>query len=132
MAKKNTKTGKMLKNMNGTSNLETQFALLLDSMNVSYEQHFTFKGKEFDFLLMKYNILIETHGCFYHCCKMHNPVAKYKIQKNNLKNDQHKVKLVKFDKYYNLMIIWEHELKEPNLLVEKVNNFIQKYGLIYG
>ena len=132
MAKKKTKTGKMLGEMNGTSNLEVKFCTILDEMGINYEQHFTFKGKEFDFLLIKYNILVETHGCFYHCCKLHNPVAKYPIQKKNLKNDQSKLKSVKFDKYYNLLIIWEHELKSPKLLVEKINNFIEKYGLIYG
>ena len=132
MAKKISKTGKMLKKMNGTSNLETLFAITLDKMEINYEQHFTFKGKEFDFLLIKYNILVETHGCFYHCCKIHNPVPKYALQKNNVKNDQTKIKLVKFDKYYTLMIVWEHELKEPKLLMEKINTFIDKHGLIYG
>jgi G:T-mismatch repair DNA endonuclease (very short patch repair protein) len=132
MAKKISKTGKMLKKMNGTSNLETLFAMTLDKMEINYEQHFTFKGKEFDFLLIKYNILVETHGCFYHCCKVHNPVPKYTLQKNNVKNDQKKIKLVKFDKYYTLMIVWEHELKEPKLLMERINTFIDKHGLIYG
>jgi G:T-mismatch repair DNA endonuclease (very short patch repair protein) len=132
MAKKKSKTGKMLGKMNGTSNLETDFAKILDKMNINYEQHFTFKGKEFDFLLIKYNILIETHGCFYHCSKMHNPTPKYAIQRKNIKNDQHKIKLVKFDKYYTLMVIWEHELKNEKLLIENVNKFIDKHGLIYG
>jgi len=132
MAKKKSKTGKMLGEMNGTSNLEVKFSAILDEMKINYEQHYMFKGKEFDFLLIKYNILVETHGCFYHCCKTHNPTPKYKIQKNNLKNDQHKLKLVKFDKYYNLLIVWEHELKNQVLLTEKINNFITKYGLIYG
>ena len=112
MAKKKSKIGKMFKKMNGTSSLETTFGELLNSMGVSFEPHFIFKNREYDFLLTDYNILVETHGCFFHCCKTHNPEAKYAFQRKNLKNDQHKVKIVKFDKTYTLLVIWEHEMKE--------------------
>ncbi len=133
MAKKKSKTGKMLKKMKGTSNLEVVFAELLTENNVIFKQHYIFKGKEFDFLLTDYNILIELHGCFYHCCKLHHPVPKYTLQRKNLKNDQHKVKIVKFDLTYNLLIIWEHEMSDSKKVVKKLNEFIFKYkNLING
>ena len=76
--------------------------------------------------------MIETHGCFFHCCKEHNPEAKYAFQRKNLKNDQYKVKLVKFDKTYTLLVIWEHEIEKKKLLTEKINTFIEKYTVLNG
>jgi G:T-mismatch repair DNA endonuclease (very short patch repair protein) len=132
MAKKKGKISKLFKKMKGTSNLEVSFADLLDKLGIKYEQHFIFKKREYDFLLNDHNILIETHGCFFHCCKEHNPEAKYAFQRKNLKNDQYKVKLVKFDKTYTLLVIWEHEIEKKKLLTEKINTFIEKYTVLNG
>jgi G:T-mismatch repair DNA endonuclease (very short patch repair protein) len=128
MAKKKGKTKKMLKKMNGTSNLEVKFAELLTELGVKFEQHFMFKKREFDFLLNEHSILVETHGCFYHCCKKHNPEPKYAFQRANLKNDQYKVKLVKFDLSYTLLVIWEHEMDDRKILTEKINTFVGKHS----
>jgi G:T-mismatch repair DNA endonuclease (very short patch repair protein) len=132
MAKKKGKIGKLFKKMKGTSNLEVSFADLLDELGIKYEQHFVFKKREYDFLLNDHNILVETHGCFFHCCKEHSPEPKYAFQRRNLKNDQYKVKLVKFDKTYTLLVIWEHEIEKKKLLTEKINTFIEKYTIING
>jgi len=128
MAKKKGKTKKMLKKMNGTSNLEVKFSELLTELGVKFEQHFMFKKREFDFLLNEHSILVETHGCFYHCCKKHNPEPKYAFQRANLKNDQYKVKLVKFDLSYTLLVIWEHEMDDRKILTEKINTFVGKHS----
>ena len=126
--KKKNKMREVRKKMNGTSKLETSFAEILRSMGLKFKQHYVFKEREFDFLLTDYNILVETHGCFYHCCKKHSPEAKYAFQRVNLKNDRYKVKSVKFNHKYNLLVIWEHEMVDNKLLTEKVNKFIGKYG----
>ena len=126
MIKKKGKMRKMLKKMNGTSKLEVSFSQVLDLLGLKYEQHFVFKKREFDFLLIDHGILVETHGCFFHCCKEHNPDEKYSIQKRNVKNDQYKIKLVKFDPTYTLLVIWEHEMQEVTLLTEKIDKFVKK------
>jgi G:T-mismatch repair DNA endonuclease (very short patch repair protein) len=128
MAKKKCKTRKMFKKMNGTSNLEVKFAELLTELGIKFEQHFMFKKREFDFLLNDHNILVETHGCFYHCCKKHSPEPKYAFQRANLKNDQYKVKIVKFDLTYTLLVIWEHEMIDKKVLTEKINSFVGKHS----
>jgi G:T-mismatch repair DNA endonuclease (very short patch repair protein) len=128
MVKKKRKIGKLFKKMGGTSNLEVSFAEILTSLGVKFEQHFVFKKREFDFLLTEHNILVETHGCFFHCCKKHNPEPKYAFQRRNLKNDQYKVKIVKFDPTYTLLVIWEHELDKEKLLTERINTFIGKHS----
>jgi G:T-mismatch repair DNA endonuclease (very short patch repair protein) len=87
-----------------------------------------FKKREFDFLLNDHNILVETHGCFYHCCKKHSPEPKYAFQRANLKNDQYKVKIVKFDLTYTLLVIWEHEMIDKKVLTEKINSFVGKHS----
>ena len=130
MAKKKRKIGKLFKKMNGTSNLEVSFAEILTGLNIKFEQHFVFKKREFDFLLTEHNILVETHGCFFHCCKKHNPEPKYAFQRRNLKNDQYKVKLVKFDLSYTLMVVWEHEMDTQTVLTEKINIFIGKHSKV--
>lgn len=127
MGKKKGKISKMFKKMGGTSNLETSFADILTEQGIKFEQHFIFKKREFDFLLVDYNILVETHGCFFHCCKTHNPEPKYAFQRKNLKNDQYKIKIVKFDLTYNLLIIWEHEMKDTKKVVKRLNEFIVKH-----
>jgi len=126
--KKKNKMRSVRKKMNGTSKLETSFADILTELGIKFKQHYVFKEREFDFLLTDHNIIVETHGCFYHCCKQHNPEAKYAFQRANLKNDKHKVKLVKFDHKYTLLVIWEHEMKENDVLVERVNKFITKHS----
>lgn len=122
--KKKGKIKKQFKKMKGTSNLEVKFVELLDNLKLNYEPHFTFKKREFDFLLTDYNILVETHGCFFHCCKQHNPVPKYAFQRRSIKNDQYKVKIVKFDQEYDLLVVWEHEMENTKLLTERVLNYI--------
>ena len=129
MTNKKKKMGKIFKKISESSGLERDFAEILTELNIKFEQHFVFKKREFDFLLVDHNILVETHGCFFHCCKQHNPEVKYPFQKKNLKNDQYKVKIVKFNKNYNLLVVWEHEIKNKQLLTEKVDNFIKKYSL---
>lgn len=128
--KKKGKIGKLFKKMNGTSNLEIKFSKVLDDLGLSYEQHYVYKKREYDFLLLDYSILIETHGCFYHCCKTHFPDPIYPFQKRTLKNDQLKVKNVKFGKEFTLLTIWEHEMDKPKLLTEKINKFIDENGYI--
>lgn len=122
---------KLFKKMNGTSKLEVSFAELLDELQINYSQHFTFKKREYDFLLTDYNILVETHGCFYHCCKTHNPIPVYPFQKKSIKNDKLKSKNVKFDLNYRLLVVWEHEMNNVQVLTEKINKFIAK-GLLKG
>ena len=126
MAKKKGKLSKMFKKMKGTSKLETTFGELLDSLGIKFEPHFVFKGREYDFLLTEHNILVETHGCFYHCCKIHSPEPKYAFQRKNLKNDQYKIKIVKFDKTYSLLIVWEHEMENVGAVTKRLNEFVSK------
>jgi G:T-mismatch repair DNA endonuclease (very short patch repair protein) len=128
MAKKKQKIKKLFKKMKGTSKLEVAFSELLTNLNVKHEQHFVFKKREYDFLLTEHNILVETHGCFFHCCKEHSPEPKYAFQRANLKNDQYKVKLVKFDPVYTLLVIWEHEMDNITPLNEKITTFIGKHS----
>jgi G:T-mismatch repair DNA endonuclease (very short patch repair protein) len=130
MANKKKKMGKIFKKTSECSGLEVEFANILTELGIKFKQHFMFKKREFDFLLLDHNILVETHGCFFHCCKQHNPEVKYPFQKKNLKNDQYKVKIVKFNKNYNLLVVWEHEIKNKKLLTERIDSFIEKYSVL--
>jgi len=118
--KKKGKISKQFSKMKGTSNLEVEFAKLLTELNINFIHHFIFKKREYDFLLVDYNIIIETHGCFFHCCKEHNKTPTYSFQRRNIKNDKFKSKNVKFDPTYKLIVIWEHEMKNITELKNKI------------
>ena len=111
--------------MSGKSKLEDKFADMLKSMNLNFERYFVFKKREYDFLLIDYNILIEVHGCFFHCCIKDGYKPKYKFQARNLINDQFKIRSVKMSNKYKLLIIWEHEINEnKTLTIKKINEAI--------
>lgn len=120
MIKKQTKKRKKFKKSQKISSLEVRFSQILNKLDIKFIHHFFYKNKEYDFFLPDYNYFIETHGCFFHCCPNHFPLPKYKLQINNKKNDQIKLRNLKFSQEYNLMIIWECEMKDELLLEEKI------------
>lgn len=116
------KISKQFKKMAGTSKLEDTFAKILTDMGLNFERYYIFKGREYDFFLPDYNLLIETHGCFFHCCKEDGIKPKYQFQKNTIKNDRNKSLAVKVSNGYKLLVIWEHEInKNRKLVIEKIN-----------
>jgi DNA mismatch endonuclease (patch repair protein) len=118
--KKQTKKRKKFKKSEGISSLEVRFSQILNKLYIKFIHNFFYKNKEYDFLLPDYNYFIETNGCFFHCCPKHFPLPKYKLQINNKKNDQTKLRNLKFSQEYNLMIIWECEMKDELLVEEKI------------
>ena len=57
MTNKKKKMGKIFKKISESSGLERDFAEILTELNIKFEQHFVFKKREFDFLLVDHNIL---------------------------------------------------------------------------
>jgi G:T-mismatch repair DNA endonuclease (very short patch repair protein) len=115
--KKKGKLAKQLSKMNGTSKLEDEFEEILIGLGEDYVHHYMFGGREFDFCLPEYKLLIELHGCFFHACAKCGKEAKFSVQKKSVKNDKHKVLLVKESNDYTLLTFWEHEVKKDKDMV---------------
>lgn len=89
---------------------------------------FIIEGKSYDFLLPKYNLIIEYHGDYWHC----NPKIYDKDYINKKKGmkasdiweyDLSKVELCS-NNGYNLEVIWESDYKQnPNIILEKINKY---------
>jgi G:T-mismatch repair DNA endonuclease (very short patch repair protein) len=115
---------------NGTSNLETKISEVLNYLSISYTTQFLLKGKLFDFRLSNTNILIEVNGDYWHC----NPI-KYKIDEvvrfpgreekvfNIWEKDRKKKELAEKEGF-NVIYIWEDEIKKSTNLYELVYNKI--------
>jgi len=116
--------------MHGASGLEVKFEEILMQLKLNYMMHYIFKEREYDFYLPDYKLLIETHGCFFHCCKEDGYTPKYPFQRKNIKNDKHKVNLVKFSPEYKLLVIWEHEITSRRRVVQKIHEALEGRSLL--
>jgi very-short-patch-repair endonuclease len=119
---KKKKINKLTK-FNGTSNLETKFKYILESMKIRFKPQYPFKGKLYDFYLPDHKILIEVDGDFFHVNTSAGYKPKYNFQKNNIKNDLYKNKLVDDAKGYKLLRFWESEI---NTDTDKIKSEIKK------
>lgn len=90
-----------------------------------------------DLILRKYNSVIFVHGCFWHnhdnpdCKSAHIPKSninfwKNKLEKNILRDKKNINTLHELG--WNVLTIWECEIKNPNVLDELIINITSKTG----
>lgn len=78
-----------------------------------------------DIVLKNRKIAIFVNGCFWHKCKQHyrKPQSNkdYWLGKinNNVKRDKENIKKLR-KVGFNVLVIWEHELKYPEKVVNKI------------
>lgn len=104
--------------------LEKLVSEILKNNNIEYYYNFLINEfgvcRAFDFKIKGSPIIIEIDGDYWHGgpgCKKY-----YKDIKNVKKNDRLKNKMVK-KRNYNLLRIWESEIKKDNnIIMEKINN----------
>jgi len=78
-----------------------------------------------DFVFPKQKIALFVDGCFWHCCPEHSTKPKNnsefwekKLQGNQKRDAYVNEELTKMG--WNVIRIWEHELKHPEKVVEKL------------
>lgn len=78
-----------------------------------------------DFVFRKQKLALFVDGCFWHCCPDHSKIPENnrafwekKLQKNKDRDQFVSEQLSK--KGWKVERIWEHELKKPSLIVEKL------------
>lgn len=98
------KTGKF------NNNLEKQMKILLESLEICYQQCFRISRKVYDFKLLDYPILIETDGTFWHADpRFYNQSNLTAIQAKNKQNDLFKNDLA-LNNNFILIRIWEYDI----------------------
>ncbi len=85
-----------------------------------------------DIVLPKHKAVIFVHGCFWHqhegCRKSRRPTSNVefwneKLDKNIARDDQKESELK--NSGWKVLTIWDCEIKNENLLIEEVENFLR-------
>ena len=80
---------------------------------------FTIKGMNPDFVNEDKKQIIEVFGCYWHCCKKCRHPNRDKRRQKNVS------RIKRFNELgYSVLIIWEHELRHPDSVINKVNKFV--------
>ncbi|GIP38444.1 very short patch repair endonuclease [Paenibacillus sp. J31TS4] len=85
-----------------------------------------------DFALKKYKIVIFIDSCFWHGCEEHRSIPKTNEEFWMAKINRNKERDNEVDQYYfkedwNLLRIWEHDLKNDfDYTIQKIIDFIDK------
>jgi very-short-patch-repair endonuclease len=97
---------------NKKSKLEKKFELILNLIGIDFKYQYELSDRLFDYYLIKYNILIEIDGDFYHCNpnSKHNEII-YETQKLTIKNDKYKNSLCQKNNI-TLIRYWEKDINE--------------------
>lgn len=114
LPKKDTKPEKMV-----------QIALALEG--IKFEKHKTMKmGRNYlhPDIFIEPNICIQIHGCYFHYCPIcFRDKKPNKIQLNNIIRDQRTIPFLNSNGY-QVIIIWEHMIKDQNKSILKAQNYI--------
>ena len=101
------------------SNLESRMAELLGSWNIPYEREcLIFRNEEgrtypftVDFVIGE-KTAVFVNGCWWHVCPECGVRAEYEKQRRNMAKDlRHYAELKKLG--YKVVVVWEHELRDP-------------------
>jgi DNA mismatch endonuclease (patch repair protein) len=81
------------------------------------KREFSFANNLFilDFAFVKQKVAILVDGCFWHCCPIHYPWAKYEVQQKNLIQDRKREKALA-RAHWRVFHIWEHEVVDVSAL----------------
>jgi len=96
----------------------------LKGHKIKHKMHPSLNGSP-DILLTESNTAIFIHGCFWHKCRKcyKEPKSRKdywlpKIEKN-VKKDKNNKELLRKEGY-KVIIIWEHQMKDVDLIIKKV------------
>ena len=107
------------------SKAEEKMASLLDSWGIDYTRERVIltspSGAKYplavDFMVGRVAIFV--NGCWWHVCPRCEVEAKYERQRRNILKDlRHYKELEKLG--YRVVVVWEHELNDPNIIFEDV------------
>ncbi|SFE68223.1 T/G mismatch-specific endonuclease [Paenibacillus algorifonticola] len=119
---------KMMKSIRSVSKLESLVSKELWKQNIRFRKNSKKLFGKPDISIKKYKIVIFIDSCFWHYCDLHGRYPKSnleywekKITRNKLRDE--KVTLYYSSNGWNILRIWEHQLKD---------DFDQTLGQIYS
>jgi DNA mismatch endonuclease, patch repair protein len=115
------------------SKLENRVSTALWKMGFRFRKNDkTLFGKP-DISIKKYKVVIFIDSCFWHACPEHGNMPKTNIEFWSKKLERNKNRDIIVQSHYrekgwNILRIWEHEIKEDfNGTIKKITNFILKF-----
>ncbi len=116
----------------GNTKPELVVRSLLHSMGYRFRLHRKDLPGKPDIVLPKYRSVIFVHGCFWHrhhkCKYAYNPKSNMdfwqKKFKANIERDVRVIKELK-DLGWNILIVWECEIKDMEILKNKIYKFLE-------
>lgn len=84
-----------------------------------------------DFVFRKQKVAIFVDGCFWHCCPQHSntPKNNREFWEKKLNGNKERDRLVTktlHEKGWSVVRIWEHELKEPDTVADKIKTALNQ------
>ncbi len=114
---------------NSHNSLENAFAKVLDNIGVEYKQQHRISRYLFDFYMPKYNLIIETHGDFWHANpKIYPDRDKLTVvQMDTIKKDLIK-ESVAIERGYRYSYFWEHDVhNNTDIVADKVRGLLSEF-----
>jgi DNA mismatch endonuclease, patch repair protein len=122
---------KNMRAIKSQSALENRVTKELWKMGFRFRKNANLFGKP-DISIKKYKIVIFIDSCFWHCCPIHGNMPKSNRDYWEKKLERNKKRDIEVNQYYkdkgwNILRVWEHEIKE-NLLqtINLIEDFIRK------
>lgn len=123
------KTLKMFKDgkiKTSNTSIEKKVKSILEKLNIEYIQQEIFGFWSYDFYLPKYNLFIECDGDYWHGNpNIYKPNELNKIQLKNISNGNLKDNFV-IKKNKNILRLWESEIKDENVVINKIMEKLDK------
>lgn len=110
---------------------ELRVRRLLHRMGIRFRLHGNLPGRP-DLVLPKWNTVVLIHGCFWHrhegCQNTRTPKSRVEFWTNkfdkNVKRDAEVKRILEGDGW-NVFVIWECELDDPEELTRRIREFLR-------
>jgi len=104
---------------------------LLKELNISYKNEKIFGNYAVDNYLIKYNLIIECQGGYWHADNRIYDEIKYDRQLRSIRRDKSKKNFFKNNYNINILFLWEIDIKNNiNLCKELIKEYIENNGIL--
>ncbi len=108
------------------TSLERAFSSLLDDVGTEYTSQYHMGRNWYDFYIPKHNLIIETHGDFWHANpRFWSDLPLYKKQRDNIKVDKVKMERA-LTRGYRYAIFWEYDVNNaPKSVLQQLKEILE-------
>ena len=123
---------KVMQSIDAQSKLENQISKALWKKGLRFRKNVRNLYGTPDISIKKYKLVIFIDSCFWHSCPLHGKMPKSNQefwQKKLQRNVEHDKEVTSYylDKGWNIMRIWEHDIKENfDHIIEIIFSFVEE------